>query len=206
MRLATCSLAVLFVAAIAISVDSGVAAAQDNPQPQAQGGSGNAGGGGGARRGFDPAQMSQMMKERLGATDDEWKVIEPRLQKVMELRRGRMGALFGGRRAAAGAPGQGAAPGGDAQAQGGQNAPAPGGQGGPGRVRGFGGPQTPEAQALQKVLDDKGSSPDQIKSALKAYRESVEKQEKEVQKARQDLREVLSLRQEAQLVLIGMLD
>ena len=52
---------------------------------------------------FDPAQMNQWMmqrmKEQLGATDDEWAVIEPRLEKVQTLARdargGGMGGMFG---------------------------------------------------------------------------------------------------------------
>ncbi len=45
---------------------------------------------GGGRRNFDPDQTEQMMmiwiKMQLGVMDDaEWKVIEPRLQKVVEL-------------------------------------------------------------------------------------------------------------------------
>ena len=46
--------------------------------------------GGGMPGGFDPARMREMMmgrfKEQLAATDEEWTVIEPRLQKVTETR------------------------------------------------------------------------------------------------------------------------
>ena len=54
------------------------------------------GGGGGGRRGggggnFDPAAMRQQMmdrmKETLGASDDEWKALQPKLEKVMTAQR-----------------------------------------------------------------------------------------------------------------------
>src|SRR5215831_6890440 len=51
-------------------------------------GGGNGGGGGGN---FDPTQFRQRMmdniKEQMGAKDDEWKVIEPKLTKVMDAQR-----------------------------------------------------------------------------------------------------------------------
>jgi len=60
------------------------------------------GGPGGPGGQFDPAQMRQRMmdnwKQQLGADDDAWKVIEPRLTKVMELNRQTMmgrGGMFG---------------------------------------------------------------------------------------------------------------
>ncbi|MGE5608946.1 MAG: hypothetical protein ACM359_06815, partial [Bacillota bacterium] len=56
---------------------------------QAQGG-GRQGRGGRGQQGagnFDPAQFRQRMmdrmKERLGASDDEWKVLQPKFEKVM---------------------------------------------------------------------------------------------------------------------------
>ena len=214
----TNSLAFLFIATIAFALCCDAVRAQDNPAPApppgggpaATGGNGgNGGGGGGGRRGnFDPAQMrqrmTQFMKERLGATDDEWKAIEPLITKVIELQP-RGGGMFGGGRRGPGGPGGGQnAQGGDQGAQGGQGG-GQGGPGGPGRGM-FGGQQIPEAEALQTVLDNKDSSPDQIKAATKAYRDALAKREKDLQKAREDLRGILSVRQEAQLVLMRILD
>ncbi|MHC4353963.1 MAG: hypothetical protein ACYS0H_14740, partial [Planctomycetota bacterium] len=71
-----------------------------------QGQRGQRGGPGGGRQQFDPEQMrqrmDQAMRERLGATEAEWKVLGPRVNKVMELSRqsrgsGRGGTMFGGR-------------------------------------------------------------------------------------------------------------
>ena len=76
------------VAGVLALMVGGLCVAQPAPaakprQPTEDDGAGN----------FDPAQMRQRMmermKEQLGADDEAWKVIEPRLTKVMELNRGR---------------------------------------------------------------------------------------------------------------------
>src|SRR5512146_1161480 len=83
---------------------------------------GQGGGPGGGPGGFDPAQMRQRMaermKEQLGVDDQAWKVMEPRLMKVMELSRqanaGGRGMMFGfGGRGGRGGPGGPGGPGGD---------------------------------------------------------------------------------------------
>jgi Spy/CpxP family protein refolding chaperone len=51
-------------------------------------------------RNFDPAQFKQMrldrIKEQLSPTDDEWKVLQPKIEKVMDAETA--GRNFGGRR------------------------------------------------------------------------------------------------------------
>ena len=42
--------------------------------------------------------MMNDLKTQMNATDDEWKVIEPKLQKVEDARREQMMAMFGGGR------------------------------------------------------------------------------------------------------------
>jgi hypothetical protein len=48
---------------------------------------------------FDPAQFRQQfedrVKEQLGANDDEWKVIQPKLTKVFDAQRGSRGSMRG---------------------------------------------------------------------------------------------------------------
>ena len=151
---------------------------------------------------FDPERMRQMMEQRmqeaLGATDTEWKVLGPRVMKVQELNRqanagGRgMMMMFGRRRGGPGGPG---GPGGD---QGGRRGP-----------RGMNREQTEVEkiqQALQTTLEDTSASTDTIKQQLTQLRAAKEKSKQELAKAQQDLRQVLTLRQEAVLVLMGMLD
>ncbi len=158
------------------------------PQGGRPGGPGARGGPGG----FDPARMQQMMadrmKDQLGASDDEWKIIGPRLTKVMTLRfqsrgQGGMMGMFGR------------------------------GRGGPGGGRGGDRGGSPDRQLtgvakvtseLRTLLDGNPSA-DQIKAKLTALRQAREKNKQELAKAQQSLKQVLSLKQEAQLVLMDML-
>jgi len=167
-------------------------------QGQAQGG----GGGGGGRGNFNPEEMRQRMmdnyRETLGVkNDDEWKVIEPRIQKVMEARRDvgfgmGMRGMMGGRRG-----GQGGQAGGD-NAEQNQNRRRAGGGG-------FGGQPSPAAQALQQAIDSNASA-DTIKAKLAAYRDDRKDKEAKLEQARADLKKVLSVKQEAQLVMAGLLE
>jgi hypothetical protein len=59
---------------------------------------------------------------------------------------------------------------------------------------------------LRGVLADKGASADQIKAKLTALRAAQLGAAQELAEARQNLRQILTLRQEATLVLNGLLD
>ena len=144
---------------------------------------------------MDPNQMQRMMTERykgmLGATDAEWKVIEPKLTKVLTLSRqvGGMGGMGGmrmpgmGRERAPGEPGTGPGEGARAQTE-----------------------MDKAVESLRTALDNKESKPETIKEKLAAMRAAREKVKQELTKAQQDLRQSLNLRQEAQLVLSGVLN
>ena len=70
-----------------------------------------------------------------------------------------------------------------------------------------GGNQTPaEIQSLRDALDKKETPAPDIQAKLKSLRDLRKSQDAELQKAREELRKVLSVRQEAQLVLSGILD
>jgi len=147
------------------------------------------------RGNFDPEQMRQRMlerfKERLEVkSDDEWKIISERIEKVMTAQRDtRVGGGFGG---------------GGRQRGGGDNATADNSNGGRRNRGGFGGEPSPEAEALQKAIDDKASS-DDIKAKLAKVRDSQKEKEAKLAKAQDELRKVLSVRQEATAVLMGLL-
>ncbi len=150
---------------------------------------------------FDPEQMrerfSQMMRERLDVKDDaEWKLIEERIAKVNEARReaGGFGAFggFGG----GGFGGRNFARGGDDQGQRARGNRA-GGRG-PGA-------SLPEAEALRAAIE-RNASPDEIKQKLAKYREARKAKEAALAKAREELRQVLSVRQEAVAVTMGLLE
>lgn len=178
----------LILAATALILCAGGAAlnAQDRPERQDRP----------DRQNFDPAQMRQRMMERyreqLEVTDDaEWKLIEGRIEKVITARMEVGGGGFFGRRGGPGGPG----------GQGG------GGQGGDNtqrRPRGFGADASPEGEALQKAIEAKAPA-DEVKSKLAKLRESRKAKEVQLEKAQEDLRKVLSVRQEAQAVLAGLL-
>ncbi|MGA2863365.1 MAG: hypothetical protein ABSF95_02645 [Verrucomicrobiota bacterium] len=154
----------------------------------------NAGQGGGRRgnRNMDPAQMQQRMLERykevLEVTkDDEWNVLQPLVQKVMAARRDTFGGMgrgmFGGRRGGGANPDQGG--------------------GGGVRPGGFGQP-SPEAEALQKAIEAKASTAE-IKAALGRFVEARKAKAEQLKAAQEELRKVLTVRQEAIAHLNGLL-
>lgn len=165
-----------------IGAFTGLGTSQSLAQDE-QGGRPRRGGGErGERPNFDPEQMRQRMmdryKEMLGVKDDaEWKLISERIEKVNEARR------------AVGAGGMG-----------GMMFNRPGG--GP-RGGGFG-QSSPEAEALQKAIESNASS-QEIKTALEKYRNARKEKEASLEKAQDELRKVLSVKQEAAAVLAGLL-
>ena len=148
-----------------------------------------------ARRGDRRARMEQVrrrmqeqMRERLGATEAEWKALQPRVEKVQQLPRQARGGFRGfgaraGRRARR--PGEGQRP---------EAAP----------VR----EQTEvekKTEALRNLLDDKASGAGAIKAALGALRQARQKAQRDLAAAQKELQSVVTMRQEAQLVLMGIL-
>ena len=152
-------------------------------------------------------RMMENMKQQLGADDEAWKVIEPRLTKVMELSRDTMAVgrgMFGGMRGRMG-------PGGPGGPQDGQQSRQQGRQQGD-RPR-FPGMENREPSAVEKAtqtlnttLENQSASAETIKTQLTALRAAREKAKQDLAAAQQDLRQILTLRQEAQLVVSGMLN
>jgi len=195
---------------VAVSIVGLLLVSQSLSQPQQQGQRGQRGGDQGMQRPqmqggqFDPDRMRQMMdqrmKEMFGATDQEWKILGPRVTKVQELSRevgggGRGGMMFGGM-------GRRGGPQGDTQ--GGQQGGRPGGrQGMPGRE------QTEVEKAseqLRTLLENTSASPEQIKNQLTVLRATKEKAKQQLAVAQKELRQIITLRQEAQCVMMGILD
>jgi hypothetical protein len=148
------------------------------------------------RGNFDPEQFRARMMERYREAlevqnDDEWKLLEQRIEKVLTARRDLGGAGFFGR--GFGGPRR-------------ENAGGGGGDGGQRRGARFGGAEaSPEMEALQKAIDSKASS-EELKAKLAAYRTARKEKQAKLDSAQEDLRKVLSLRQEASAVLMGLLD
>ena len=151
-----------------------------------------AGGGGGGGRNFDPAQFRQQMMDNLKeamvvTNDDEWKVLEAAITKVMDANQEVQASTprgFG--RGGRGGGGNG----------GGGNA------GGGGRRRG--GTPSPEVEALSAAIDANASA-DEIKGKLAAVRSALEARQAKLTAAQADLQKLVSTKQEAILVLRGIL-
>ena len=203
MKKLTQMLALASVAALCLSTGT----AQDNnagPGGPGAGGPGGAGGGqggqGGGRGGrggqgggnFDPAAMQQRMNDRVktqfGSTDEEWKAIEPLVTKVNEARMASMAGMgrgmFGGGRNRGG--------------QGGQT--APGGQGGAPRL---GGEPSAEETALTDAVE-KDASKEDLKAKMSAYRKAKVAKEAELKTAQENLKKVLTTKQEAIALQMGL--
>lgn len=155
------------------------------------------------RGNFNPDEMRARMAERMRElldvkNDDEWKLISARLEKVQEAQR-EVRSLNGDFRLLFSRSGdQGGQGGGDNN-----RGRGPGGPGGPG-FGGFGGTPNPAAEALSKAVQTKAPT-DEMKQRLARYREARKEAEAKFDKAAEDLRQVLTLRQEATLVAIGTL-
>ena len=138
------------------------------------------------RRQFDPQQMQRMMEQRMqqqvGASDAEWKTIGPGVMKVSQLNRqvsggGMGGMMFGGRRGPMGGR-QGAQP-----------------------------TELDKAtQQLRTLLDNDSAKPEDIEKQLTALRTARAKAKKQLVAEQQKLQKQLTVRQKAQLVLMGLLD
>jgi Spy/CpxP family protein refolding chaperone len=200
-------------AALALGLFAAALPAQDQPNnpPPREGGrrqgsdNGNSGGGGGGgveRQRPDMQQirkaMSDRLKESLGSSDDEWRVLEPQIEKVVTLQRqsSPMMAMWGrggGRGRGPGSDNAGAPPAG---------APQPSGPRGDGAQSEL----SKASQELSTLVADQSASNDAINAKIKAFRAAREKARAELTAAQKELRELLSLRQEATLVSMGLLD
>jgi hypothetical protein len=145
------------------------------------------------RGNFDPAQMKQDMMDRLRdqmdiKDDAEWQAIEPKVSKVFDARRDVMAMGFrgmGGRR-------RNNNGGGD---NGGDN-PRP-------RRNPFGEPSA-ALEALQKAIDEK-APPADLKTKLAAVRAEIKDKQSKLLASQEDLRGVLTARQEAIATVNGLL-
>lgn len=61
-------------------------------------------------------------------------------------------------------------------------------------------------QELQKLLEDDNADPNRIKQQVTKVRKAKEKSQQELATAQKELRELLTVRQEAMLIAMGLLD
>ena len=134
----------------------------------------------GNRGNFDRSQIMERIMERyrenLGISVAEWKVVQPKVQAVMDNRisgASGMMSFFGGR----GSRGRG-----DSSTE-----------------------KTPTSE-LRDLLEKENPAKGEIKAKLAAYRADRKAREAKLKKAQEDLRQLLTLKQEAQAVLSGLLN
>jgi hypothetical protein len=163
----------------------------------------NRGGGGPGGGGFDPARIREFrvnaVKDQIGATPEEWTVLQPKLEKVIDAQTAAAaGRGFGFGRGGPRRGGDQNATGGDQNATGGN------------RPRGGGfGSDTPVGKAaneLRDAVENKDTPQEQIATKLKALRDARAKAKADLDAAQKDLQGVVTPRQEAVLVANGMLE
>jgi len=141
----------------------------------------------GQRQGQDSGQMQSMiiqrLKELMGATDEEWTVIGPKVLTVYTLVSSQSRGLQ--TRSLMGNSNQG---------------------------RGGAGSQSSSAtsdktlEELQTLLSSEDTTTTQLKNKISEVRKSKEESRQKLAKAQKDLRELLSLKQEAVLISVGLLE
>jgi Spy/CpxP family protein refolding chaperone len=175
------SLTAIAAVALALVASPSTSSAQENQGNRPPGGRGN----------FNPEDFRkralERMREQFEVKDDaEWKIISERVEKVFNAQRdARPSFGFG----------FGRGPGGDRGGDrgGDSNRPNP-----------FRGEPNPDQEALQKALEAKAPAAE-IKDKLAKFRDSRKTREEKLAKAQDDLKQVLSARQEATAVLMGLL-
>lgn len=161
-------------------------------------------------------RMAERLKEMVGATDEEWKTLQPQIEKVQQLQRDvaprgggfGFGGAFGGGR---GGPGGGGGFGGGGFAGGG--AGGGGGFGGGGGVAGPppGANQAPspvqeKTRELRAALDNKDTPIEEINAKAQALREARAQAKADLAKAQEDLHQAAKPRQQAALLAMGVLE
>ena len=162
-------------------------------------------------------QEAIAMQQSLGANDEQWKVIEPKLKKVKHYREQAFigtGSPFqsnfssfntgpGGAQGFSGGFGGGFQFQAGGSMQGGTMVPNSTG------VQSFDDPVSDGeiiCEEIQTLLMDPQTTPEQVSQKLDALRIAREKARRQWVAAQQQLREVLDFRQQARLVLMGLLD
>ena len=175
------SLSLLVVTAVFASVTVDISAQErDSNRDRGNRERGDRGGRGGDRGGFDRSQIMERImdryRENLAFSVAEWKVVQPKVQAVMENRisgASGMMSMFGSSRRGRG---------GDSSTE-----------------------KTPTSE-LRDLLEKEKPAKGEIKAKLAAYRADRKAREAKLKKAQEDLRQLLTIKQEAQAVLAGLLN
>ena len=129
------------------------------------------------------------IKAALKANDEEWTVLQPMITKIEE----KAGALFAFRISSRSFGGD---------SSGGGRPPGGGSPGGFGR----GGTPSPEVTALADAAQHDGVSNEEFKAKIEAARAARKRAQAELDSARAELQKVVTVRQEAVLLAMGVLE
>jgi hypothetical protein len=173
---------------------------------QTQQGAGGRGFGQGQQAGQMQDMIAQRLKQLMGATDDEWTIIGPKVLKVVSLvssqsRGFQMRSLMGTSNQQ-GNPNQG----GSNQGSSNQGASSQGNFQGRGMMGASTSSDNKALEELQTLAANKDATAAQLKEKISEVRKEKEESKQKQAKAQKELRELLSLRQEAVLVSVGLLD
>lgn len=141
-------------------------------------------------------QMDNYREQLAVTNDDEWKVLLPRITKVSEARQALQQFSGGGRGGFGGGRGGRGGRGGDADAN------AGGGRRG-GGIAGFGTPN-PVVTALREAVEANASVED-LKAKVEAWRKERKAKEADLAKAHEELKTLLSSKQEAIAITLGLM-
>ena len=131
-------------------------------------------------------RMLERIKKQLKVSDEVWSVLKPRVQKVQQLVfENRMMHFMGG-------------PGGPRGRHGRRR--------GPGMFNQSANPVVAAEEKVRKILRNPHATNDQIKSALANLRQARADAKAKLNAARRNLRQLVTIRQEADLVLDGLLN
>lgn len=144
----------------------------------------------GQRQGLQSEQMqnmiSQSLKQMLGSTDEEWSVIGPMVLKVYSLVSSQSSGVqirsIMGRSGNQGSQMRGA------------NRPS------------FSSTEDVALEELKTLLESEETTNTQLKNKISEIRNAREKSRQDLVKARKELREILTLKQEATLISVGLLE
>lgn len=129
------------------------------------------------------ARMAERLRESLGVTEAEWETLQPMIEEVQTLARQLQAAAFGRPR---GRP------------RGGDDESASDSQ-----------PQTDieaAAQALRELVGSETATIEELEAAMEAFRAAKAEVQAQLDAAREALRNELTVRQEGQFMLQGLLD
>lgn len=212
---------------------AGPALAQDSGAGAGRGGPGGQGGFGGPGGPEMRQQREQQLRDQLGLDETEWEAVKGKIESIrrlqMQLNLGRgpggpggppggpMGRMDGqgGPGGQGGPDGQMRGPRGGGDGQGkpqGQRGPGGGpgafggGPGGPGGEERMTGPVRNASRELQEALTRKDATDEQIGAKAAAVQQARAKVREELKAAQDDLKSTLTVRQQAVLITMGILE